>query len=105
MAGRACGVISHRLYDAAERFLLPRSPIGRHGRLPGGDKSAYRSRPLFNSRYSIEIQSAMSETDASSRLRLYLIRHGEIEPAALGKLIGSTDVALSERGMEQARSL
>jgi alpha-ribazole phosphatase len=47
----------------------------------------------------------MSETDASSRLRLYLIRHGEIEPAALGKLIGSTDVALSERGMEQARSL
>jgi alpha-ribazole phosphatase len=47
----------------------------------------------------------MSETDASSRLRLYLIRHGEIEPAAMGKLIGRTDVALSERGMEQARRL
>lgn len=41
----------------------------------------------------------------SSRLRLYLIRHGEIELAAMGKLIGQTDVALSERGVEQARRL
>jgi len=34
-----------------------------------------------------------------------LIRHGEIEPAAIGKLIGQTDVALSERGVEQARRI
>lgn len=47
----------------------------------------------------------MSEMNASPRLRLYLIRHGEIEPGALGNLIGRTDVALSERGMEQARRL
>jgi alpha-ribazole phosphatase len=47
----------------------------------------------------------MSEMNTSSRLRLYLIRHGEIEPAAMGKLIGQTDVALSERGVEQARRL
>jgi alpha-ribazole phosphatase len=36
---------------------------------------------------------------------MYLIRHGEIEPASMGKLIGRTDVALSERGVEQARRL
>jgi alpha-ribazole phosphatase len=47
----------------------------------------------------------MSETGVSSRLRLYLIRHGEIEPSAMGKLIGHTDAALSERGVEQARRL
>jgi alpha-ribazole phosphatase len=47
----------------------------------------------------------MSEMNTSQRLRLYLIRHGEIEPAATGKLIGHTDVALSERGVEQARRL
>ncbi len=47
----------------------------------------------------------MSGTSASQHLRLYLIRHGEIEPAAMGKLIGHTDVALSERGVEQARRL
>jgi alpha-ribazole phosphatase len=47
----------------------------------------------------------MSEIHTSQRLRLYLIRHGEIEPAAAGKLIGHTDVALSERGVEQARLL
>ena len=47
----------------------------------------------------------MSEKDTSSRLRLYLIRHGEIEPAAMGKLIGHTDVALSERGVAQSRRL
>jgi alpha-ribazole phosphatase len=47
----------------------------------------------------------MSEMNTSQRLRLYLIRHGEIEPAATGKLIGQTDVALSERGAEQARRL
>jgi alpha-ribazole phosphatase len=47
----------------------------------------------------------MSEMNISSRLRLYLIRHGEIELAAMGKLIGQTDVRLSERGVEQARRL
>jgi alpha-ribazole phosphatase len=47
----------------------------------------------------------MNETDDSTRFRLYLIRHGEIEPAAMGKLIGHTDVALSERGVERARRL
>ena len=47
----------------------------------------------------------MSETNTLQRLRMYLIRHGEIEAAAMGKLIGRTDVALSERGVEQARRL
>jgi broad specificity phosphatase PhoE len=47
----------------------------------------------------------MSEMNTSPRLRLYLIRHGEIEPAAIGKLIGQTDVTLSVRGVEQARRL
>jgi broad specificity phosphatase PhoE len=47
----------------------------------------------------------MSEMNISQRLRLYLIRHGEIEPAAMGKLIGRTDVALSERGIEQTGPL
>lgn len=46
----------------------------------------------------------MNET-GSSPLRLYLIRHGEIESAAMGKLIGQTDVALSPRGERQARIL
>jgi alpha-ribazole phosphatase len=44
----------------------------------------------------------MSDTKVSQQLRLYLIRHGEIEPAARGKLIGHTDVALSETGVKQA---
>lgn len=44
----------------------------------------------------------MSDPNTQSRLRLYLIRHGEIETAAIGKLIGRTDVGLSERGIEQA---
>jgi alpha-ribazole phosphatase len=49
----------------------------------------------------------MSEmkTYASPSLRIYLIRHGEVEPAAVGKLIGHTDVELSERGVDQARRL
>lgn len=45
----------------------------------------------------------MSETNSSNRLRLYLIRHGEIESLAAGKLIGHTDVSLSDLGVEQAR--
>jgi alpha-ribazole phosphatase len=47
----------------------------------------------------------MSKTNMGPRLRLYLIRHGEVEPAAVGKLIGLTDVALSERGVGQAGRL
>jgi alpha-ribazole phosphatase len=47
----------------------------------------------------------MREAATPSYLRLHLIRHGEIEPAAMGKLIGHTDVELSERGVEQARRL
>ncbi|MGH9845038.1 MAG: alpha-ribazole phosphatase [Blastocatellia bacterium] len=47
----------------------------------------------------------MSKTNTSQCLRLYLIRHGEVEDAEAGKLIGQTDVALSERGIEQARRL
>src|SRR5215510_13724071 len=46
----------------------------------------------------------MNETGPSP-LRLYLIRHGEIESAAIGKLIGQTDVALSARGEGQAHFL
>ncbi|HEX8091925.1 MAG TPA: histidine phosphatase family protein [Blastocatellia bacterium] len=38
-------------------------------------------------------------------LRLYLIRHGEVEGAAAGKLLGFTDPPLSGRGVEQARLL
>ena len=37
------------------------------------------------------------------RLRLYLIRHGEVEGAA--RLLGRTDAALSTRGIEQAHQL
>jgi alpha-ribazole phosphatase len=47
----------------------------------------------------------MSEITTSQRLRLYLIRHGDVAPAGAGKLIGQTDVALSERGVEQAGRL
>jgi alpha-ribazole phosphatase len=47
----------------------------------------------------------MSEMNTAPRLRMYLIRHGEIELAAIGKLIGQSDVALSERGVEQARRI
>jgi alpha-ribazole phosphatase len=38
-------------------------------------------------------------------LRLYLIRHGEVEGAAAGRLLGRTDIPLSERGREQSRRL
>ncbi len=47
----------------------------------------------------------MSENHFSQRLRLYLIRHGEVEGADTGKLFGHTDVALSPRGLEQSRRL
>jgi alpha-ribazole phosphatase len=38
-------------------------------------------------------------------LRLYLIRHGEVEGAEAGRLLGRTDAPLSERGREQSRQL
>lgn len=44
----------------------------------------------------------MKETNTDERLRLYLIRHGEVEGAASGKLLGRTDTPLSKRGLEQA---
>jgi alpha-ribazole phosphatase len=47
----------------------------------------------------------MSEAHTTQRLRLYLIRHSEVEGAADGKLIGRTDAPLSERGLVQARRL
>jgi alpha-ribazole phosphatase len=47
----------------------------------------------------------MNETNTQERLRLYLIRHGEVEGAADGKLLGRTNTPLSERGLEQARQL
>ena len=47
----------------------------------------------------------MSKIHFSEPLRLYLIRHGEVEGAEDGKLFGQTDVELSERGLEQSRRL
>jgi|SRR5215212_11816872 len=47
----------------------------------------------------------MKETNTQQRLRLYLIRHGEVEGAESGKLLGRTDTPLSARGLEQALKL
>lgn len=47
----------------------------------------------------------MNEIRNQERLRLYLIRHGEVERAADGRLLGRTDTPLSERGLEQSRQL
>src|SRR5260370_39895886 len=47
----------------------------------------------------------MNEASTEERLRLYMIRHGEVEGAASGKLLGWTDTPLSERGLEQASQL
>ena len=44
----------------------------------------------------------MKKTSTQERLRLYLIRHGEVDGAASGKLLGRTDTPLSKRGLEQA---
>jgi alpha-ribazole phosphatase len=41
--------------------------------------------------------------DETKRLRLYLMRHGEVEGA--GRLLGRTDAALSTHGIEQAHQL
>ncbi len=46
----------------------------------------------------------MSDLNTSQCLRLYLMRHGEVEAAA-GKIFGQTDVPLSERGLDQSRRL
>ena len=47
----------------------------------------------------------MTQSNTPERLRLYLIRHGEVEGAASGKLLGWTDTPLSERGLEQSRAV
>ena len=47
----------------------------------------------------------MNEANTQERLRLYLIRHGQVEGAAFGKLLGWTDTRLSECGLEQSRQL
>src|SRR6266851_6127289 len=47
----------------------------------------------------------MNEMSNEERIRLYLIRHGEVEGAAAGRLLGRTDTPLSERGMAQAHQL
>jgi alpha-ribazole phosphatase len=47
----------------------------------------------------------MNEANTRERLRLYLIRHGEVEGAHSGKLLGHTNTPVSARGLEQARQL
>ncbi|MCI0351468.1 MAG: histidine phosphatase family protein [Acidobacteriales bacterium] len=47
----------------------------------------------------------MNETNSTQRVRLYLIRHGEVEGATAGKLLGLTDSPLSARGLEQSHEL
>jgi alpha-ribazole phosphatase/probable phosphoglycerate mutase len=47
----------------------------------------------------------MNEISNQKPLRLYLIRHGEVEGAEAGKLLGRTDAPLSERGREQSHQL
>jgi alpha-ribazole phosphatase len=47
----------------------------------------------------------MSETIKQDRLRLYLIRHGEVGGAGEGRLLGRTDTPLSDRGISQAHQL
>lgn len=47
----------------------------------------------------------MNEVTNQQGLRLYLIRHGEVDGAADGKLLGRTDTSLSERGVEQSHQL
>jgi alpha-ribazole phosphatase len=47
----------------------------------------------------------MNEETNQQRLRLYLIRHGEVEGAREGRLLGRTDAPLSECGIVQANQL
>jgi len=46
--------------------------------------------------------NAMTKKD---RLRLYLVRHGEVEGASAGMLLGRTDRPLSDRGISQAHEV
>ena len=47
----------------------------------------------------------MNEMINQDRLRLYLIRHGEVEGASDGTLVGRTDRPLSDGGVVQAQHL
>jgi alpha-ribazole phosphatase len=47
----------------------------------------------------------VTEAKTNERLRLYLIRHGEVEGAKSGRVLGWTDSPLSERGLEQSRQV
>jgi alpha-ribazole phosphatase len=47
----------------------------------------------------------MNKIAKQKPLRLYLIRHSEVEGAEAGRLLGRTDAPLSERGREQSRQL
>ena len=47
----------------------------------------------------------MNKIAKQKPLRLYLIRHGEVEGAEAGRLLGRTDAPLSERGREQSHQL
>ncbi|MEW6733712.1 MAG: histidine phosphatase family protein [Acidobacteriota bacterium] len=47
----------------------------------------------------------MNEISSTNRLRLYLIRHGEIQREAESACYGQTDVALSPIGKEQSHRL
>ncbi len=47
----------------------------------------------------------MNEANNQERLRLYLIRHGEVDGWAPGTMLGHTDAPLSARGLEQSQQL
>jgi alpha-ribazole phosphatase len=47
----------------------------------------------------------MNQTNNQQCLRLYLIRHGEVEGVTPGQLLGQTDKPLSARGIAQAQQL
>lgn len=47
----------------------------------------------------------MTEAKTNERLRLYLIRHGEVEGSKSGRVLGWTDSSLSELGLEQSRQV
>lgn len=47
----------------------------------------------------------MTEVTNQQRLRLYLIRHSEVEGAGDRKLLGRTDTPLSTNGLEQSHQL
>lgn len=47
----------------------------------------------------------MTEAKTNERLRLYLIRHGEVAGSKSGRVLGWTDSPLSARGLEQSRQV